>query len=72
MHYLRFLYNEDEAQMTGYKFAVNGNQVTVSQTFHHAEYEEYDTPRTMSIGEARKLWTKLIDSGEFEHRQGTC
>lgn len=57
-HYLRFLWNEDEAQMTGYKFSVDGDTVTVSQTFHHSEYEEFDTPKVMNRIEARKLWKK--------------
>lgn len=65
-YYLRFLENEDEAQMTGYKFTVNGDKVIVSQTFHHQEYEEFDTPKTLSKAEARKLWKSLIDSGRFE------
>lgn len=65
-HYLRFLENEDEAQMTGYKFSVNGDRAIVSQTFHHQEYEEFDTPQNLSKVEARKLWTKLIASGQFE------
>ena len=63
-HYLRFLENEDEAQMTGYKFSVNGDRVTVSETFHHVEYEQ--PPQNLSKVEARKMWIKLIRSGKFE------
>ena len=65
-HYLKFLENEDEAQMTGYKFSVDGDQVIVSQTFHFPEYEEFDEPRLMTRNEARTLWSKLIVSGKFE------
>ena len=63
-HYLRFLANEDEAQMTGYKFVIDGNDAYVSETFHHSEYET--SPKRYAKDEARKLWRKLIDSGEFE------
>ena len=65
-HYLHFLENEDEAQMTGYKFVVNGETVVVSQTFHHPEYESFDIPQIISVVEARKLWKKLIKSGQFK------
>jgi len=64
-HYLRFLENEDEAQMTGYKFSVQGERVIISETFHHAEYET-DRPKNYSKPEARKFWKSLIDSGKFE------
>lgn len=63
-HYLRFLENEDEAQMTGYKFSVNGDQVVVSQTFHNSEYEQASW--RLSKVEARKMWANLIASGKFE------
>jgi hypothetical protein len=65
-HYLRFLENEDEAQMTGYKFSVQGNRVIISQTFHHKEYEDTDRPKNYSVAQARKFWKELIDSGKFE------
>lgn len=70
-YFLRFLENEDEAQMTGYKFLAMKDRVIVSQTFHHKEYEELDRPRNLSTAEARKLWASLIKSGRFEeiHRE---
>lgn len=64
--YLHFLENEDEAQMTGYKFVVDGNFVIISQTFHHPEYEEYDKPQRMTRPEAREFWRKLVQSGMFQ------
>lgn len=67
-HYLRFLENEDEAQMTGYKFSVQGNRVIISQTFHHKEYET-DRRWSNSKPEARKFWASLIASGKFEEVQ---
>jgi len=73
-YYLRFLANEDEAQMTGYKFSFDLDtkpgpfkwDVVVTQTFHHAEYEEAQQPKNLSVEEARKLWKMLINSGDFE------
>lgn len=66
VHYLRFLENEDEAQMTGYKFEVTGDKVTISQTFHHEEYESSVKPEIKTKAEARKVWRSLIDTGLFE------
>lgn len=63
-HYLRYLENEDEAQMTGYKFQPVGDTVVVSQTFHHSEYEQ--AGKTLSKRKARDLWKSLIASGVFE------
>lgn len=67
-HYLRFLENEDEAQMTGYKFSVQGDRVIISPTFHHTEYET-DRPKNYSKPEARKFWASLISTGKFEEVQ---
>ena len=63
-HYLHFLANEDEAQMTGYKFEVYSDRVVVSQTFYHPEYA--GSSRTLSKAAARTLWRELIATGDYE------
>jgi hypothetical protein len=63
-HWLRFLENEDEAQMTGWLFEVDGDTVVVSETFHFDEYE--GSRRAMDRVTARKFWKTLIASGQFE------
>ena len=62
--YLRFLANEDEAEMTGFKFAVRGDRVYVSETFHFSEYET-GRVQNLSKPEARQLWRKLIATGDY-------
>ena len=68
--HLRFLAHEDEAQMTGYDFEVDGNDVTVKTTFNYQEYEDMCKDQHMTLVEARQFWLELVSSGEFEER--TC
>lgn len=65
-HYLTWLLNEDEAQTTGLCFEVEGDTVTVTETFHDPAYAAWAlAPKRMSREEARELWKRLVRSGEY-------
>jgi len=68
-HHLHFLENEDEAEMTGMNFEAHEDHVIITQTFHYPEYEQSQDPVQISKPEARKLWTKLLASGQFEEKK---
>lgn len=64
--FLRYKWNEDEAEMTGYKFVIADNKATISRTFLFDEYAAAHPPVVMGINEARSFWKKCVAGGNFE------